>query len=65
MVSNNVYGLIASGAGAKVISTGNTVTGNTNAGFYNNSAVFESAGNNTVRDNGSANGGTITVIATQ
>jgi len=65
MVSNNAYGLVASGAGAKVISTGNTVTGNTGAGFYNNSSVFESAGNNTVRDNGSANVGTITVIASQ
>jgi len=64
MVSNNNYGLIAAGAGAIVISTGNTVTGNTNAGFYNSNAVFESAGNNTVRDNG-ANNGTITVIATQ
>jgi len=65
MVSNNGFGLAASGAGAKVISTGNTVTCNTQAGFYNNSAVFESAGNNTVRDNGSANVGTITVIAAQ
>ena len=64
MVSNNGFGLAASGAGAKVISTGNTVTGNTQAGFYNNSGVFESAGNNTVRDNG-ANIGTITVIAAQ
>ena len=65
MVANNVYGLFVSNAGAKVISSGNTVTGNVGAGFYNSSAVFESAGNNTVRDNGSANGGTITVIATQ
>ena len=64
MVSNNAYGLIASGAGAIVISTGNTVTGNTNAGFYNGSAVFVSAGNNTVYANG-ANVGTITGIATQ
>jgi len=64
MVSNNAYGLIASGAGAKVISTGNTVTGNTYAGFFNQTGVFESAGNNTVRDNG-PNVGTFTVIATQ
>jgi len=64
MVSNNAIGLGASGATAKVISTGNTVTGNATAGFYNQSGVFESAGNNTVRDNG-ANVGTITVIATQ
>jgi len=64
MVSNNGNGLVASGAGAKIISTGNTVTGNTGLRFNNFSAVFESAGNNTVRDNG-ANSGTITGIATQ
>ena len=64
MVSNNATGLAAQGAGAKVISSGNTVTGNTGNGFYNSGAVFESAGNNTVRDN-VGNVGTITVIATQ
>ena len=66
MVSNNAYGLGASGVGAKAISTGNTVTGNTNAGFANSNAAFESAGNNTVRDNGSTNtSGTITAVGTQ
>lgn len=65
MVSNNAYGLIVSNAGAKVISSGNTVTGNTNAGFYNASAVLENAGNNIVRDNGGPNVGTIRIIATQ
>ena len=65
MVSNNVYGLVAAGAGAKVISTGNTVTGNTSGGFINSGAVFESAGNNTVRDNGPASAGTITAVGTQ
>ena len=65
MVSNNATGLVAFNPGAKVISTGNTVTGNPNAGFYNFNGVLESAGNNTVRDNGSGNVGTITVIATQ
>ena len=64
MVSNNRDGLFVYGAAAKVISTGNTVTGNTRAGFYA-AGVFESAGNNTVRDNGAANVGTITVIAAQ
>ena len=64
MVSNNGNGLVASGAGAKIISSGNTVTGNTGLGFNNFSAVFESAGNNTVRDNG-ANSGTITAVGTQ
>jgi len=65
MVSNNATGLAAYGAGAKIISTGNTVTGNTGAGFYNNNAVFVSAGNNTVYDNGSTTAGAITAIATQ
>ena len=65
MVSNNATGLIASGVSTKIISSGNTVTGNTGAGFYNPSGVFESAGNNTVRDNGSANIGTITAVGTQ
>jgi len=64
MVSNNSTGLAAFNAGAKIISSGNTVTGNASAGFINNSAVFVSAGNNTVYDNG-ANNGTITAIATQ
>ena len=64
MVSNNSTGLGAFNAGAKVISSGNTVTGNANAGFANSNAAFESAGNNTVRDNG-ANFGTITAVGTQ
>ena len=64
MVSNNAYGFGASNPGAKIISTGNTVTGNANAGFSNNGGVFESAGNNTVRDNGSAYIGTITAVGT-
>jgi len=65
MVSNNANGLLVANAGAKIISTGNTVTGNAGVGFSNQSAVFVSAGNNTVYDNGSANVGTITVIAAQ
>ena len=65
MVSNNVVGLVAYGAAAKVILTGNTVTGNINVGFYNNSGVFVSAGNNTVYDNGANTSGTITAVGTQ
>ena len=64
MVSNNATGLAAFNAGAKVISTGNTVTGNTNNGFYNNNGVFVSAGTNTVYDNG-PNVGAITAVGTQ
>ena len=65
MVSNNGQGINVSNAGAKLISSGNTVTGNTGAGFYNAGGVFVSAGNNTVYDNGSANFGTITAVGTQ
>jgi len=64
MVSNNAFGLFVANAGAKIISAGNTVTGNAGAGFYNSGGVFESAGNDTVRDNGSANVGTITAVGT-
>ena len=64
MVSNNANGLGVFNAGAKIISSGNTVTGNTISGFSIAGGVLESAGNNTVRDNGT-NNGSITVIATQ
>jgi hypothetical protein len=64
IVSNNGVGLGAFGSGGKVIASGNTVAGNLSAGFFNFGSVFESAGNNTVRDNG-ANSGTITVFAPQ
>ena len=64
MVSSNSFGLGALGNGARVIASGNTVTGNAGGGFFNSGGVFESAGNNIVRDNG-ANSGTITVFAAQ
>ena len=47
-----------------MIASGNTVTSNATSGLYNSVAVFKSAGNNTVENNG-ANFGTITVVATQ
>jgi Right handed beta helix region len=65
IVSNNNIGISASEGGAKVWASGNTVTDNSLVGFQNNSAVFETAGNNAVRNNGFANTGTITVVATQ
>jgi len=65
MVSNNLIGVVVFNAGAKIISSGNTVTGNAGAGFYNPGGVFVSAGNNTVYDNGVNSSGTITAIATQ
>ena len=63
MVSNNVTGILASSPGARVWASGNTVSDNT-YGFSNiNSALFESAGDNAVRNNSSGNGGVITPIA--
>ena len=64
IVSNNGYGLAALSSGARVIAGGNTVTGNPISGLFNSAGVFESAGNNIVRDNG-ANSGAITVFAAQ
>jgi Right handed beta helix region len=64
IVSNNGGGIAAINAGAKVWASGNTVSDNSTVGLFNSSALFETAGNNAVRNNG-ANSGTITVIATQ
>ena len=65
MIANNSGGGIgAIFAGAKVWASGNTVSDNADFGFQNFNALFESAGNNAVRNNG-ANSGTITVVATQ
>ena len=63
IVSNNGLGITASLAGTKIIASGNTVTSNVANGLYNDGAVFESTGNNTVRGNGFANTfGTITLV---
>ena len=64
IVANNEIGIGAFFAGAKVWASGNTVSDNAGVGLRNNSALFETAGNNAVRNNG-ANDGTITAIATQ
>jgi Right handed beta helix region len=64
IVSNNGSGIVAFSSGTKVWASGNTVSDNSNSGLDNIGAVFETAGNNSVRNNG-ANGGTITIIATQ
>jgi hypothetical protein len=61
LVVGNFVGLRAVGAGAKVTSSGNTLSQN-GTGMQNLSgAIFESMGNNTNRD---ANSGTITPVAT-
>ena len=64
MIANNRRGITAAFASAKVWASGNTVSDNTLLGLYNVGAIFESAGNNAVRNNG-ANDGTITVVGTQ
>ncbi len=65
IISHNGDGISAYQAGAKVWASRNTVSENSGFGLYNfgSQAVFESAGNNAVRNNGSDSVGTITVIA--
>jgi hypothetical protein len=62
LVSNNGFGIVALLSGAKVWASGNTVSGN-GIGLYNSQAIFESAGNNAVRNNGTNKTGTITVVS--
>jgi Right handed beta helix region len=69
LVSNSISaknagtGILASGLGVTVLANGNTVTNNT-TGFQNNSSgLFESAGDNLVRNNGTDIVNAITVVA--
>jgi hypothetical protein len=64
IVSNNGHGLATAGTGSKVWASGNTVSDN-DTGFLNSGGLFESAGNNAVRNNNSDTSGTITPIATK
>jgi parallel beta-helix repeat protein len=60
IVSNNGIGIMASGIGAKVWASGNTVSDSETTGLQNaNGAVFETAGNNAVRNNAPDFKGTI------
>ena len=61
LVSGNDYGLVALTDGASVWLAGSTVSHN-GIGLYNNGTLFESAGNNAVRRNGTDTLGAITVI---
>ena len=61
IVSNNGIGIRGSGATSKVWASGNTVSDNVTGLFQVNSATFESAGNNAVRNNGADVTGTVTV----
>ena len=62
MISNNATaGMYSLGVGSKMWASGNTVSDNT-TGLHNNGGLFESAGNNAVRNNGTNKTGTISVI---
>ena len=62
VISNNNAGIYATGPGARIWASGNTVSDNT-FGLFNNGALFESAGDNAVRNNSSGNTGTISTVA--
>ena len=65
IVSNNSIGIEAANAGVQVWASGNTVSNNSNFGLQNSGGgLFESAGNNAVRNNGTNTSGTITVLPT-
>ena len=61
IISNNAIGLAALGTGAKVWASGNTVSDN-GTGLYNGAGLFESAGDNAVRNNGTNASGAISAI---
>jgi hypothetical protein len=63
LIIGNGTGLLSFGTGAKVTASGNTVTNNT-TGFSASSGIFESAGNNAVRNNGNNTVGTILGVGT-
>ncbi len=63
IISNNLTGVQGLFAGTKVWASGNTVSVNT-TGFSSSSALFESAGNNAMRNNGTDVVGTVTAVAT-
>ncbi len=65
IANNNNGGIAALGAGTRVWASGNTVVDNMAAGLLNSGGVFESAGNNAVRNNGADVGPGITTIATK
>ena len=63
--SNNNSGIFAFNTGSKVWASGNTISDN-DTGLYNSIAVIESAGNNAMRNNRTADtNGTIAVFVTK
>jgi Right handed beta helix region len=66
IVSGGRFGITARGTGTKVWISGNTVSDNSDVGLLStDSAVFGSAGNNAVRNNGLDTSGTITPVGTK
>jgi hypothetical protein len=67
IISSNRSGIGAAGAGTKVWISGNTVSDNSDVGLVNvsNGSVFDSAGNNAVRNNGVDTSGTIDNVGTR
>jgi len=63
IVSNNGAGIATFGAAARVWASGNTVSDNASVGLLNSSGLFETAGNNSVRNNAPNKSGAITAIA--
>lgn len=65
LISNNeVAGIVVYNTGGKVWASGNTISSN-GTGILNTTGLFESAGNNAVRNNTADTSGAITVIATK
>ncbi len=61
VISNNSSGMQATSSGARVWASGNTVSNNV-TGLINTSALFESAGDNAVRNNDTDTAGAVTAI---
>lgn len=65
-IANNGVGILAQSSGSKVWASGNTVSDNTGVGLMNSLGIFETAGNNAVRNNGGGDtAGAIGVAATR
>jgi hypothetical protein len=62
IVSNNGAGIAIFGAGARAWASGNTVSDNATSGLLNSAGLFETAGNNAVRNNAPNKTGAITAI---
>ncbi len=64
LIHGSSNGLWATGTGARILASGNTITNNGNGMFQESGAVFESAGNNYSRGNINNTSGTVATIGT-